>query len=85
MKVQIEDNLYIEGDERNIEVRRYTGKFDEKTEKELFKNYGYFTSVEGAVKKIIRMKLADSKATTLSELLVDLKRIEKEIENLIKI
>ncbi|MGE7880348.1 hypothetical protein [Peribacillus muralis] len=85
MKVLIEDNLYIEGDERGIEIRKYTGKFDEKTEKEIFKNYGYFQNVSGAVKKILRMKMAESKATTLSELLEDVQRIEKFIEDKITV
>ena len=75
MKVQIEDNLYIEGDHQNIEVRKY--KKNKKTGKDEHTTYGYFTTVEQAVEKVFRMKLAESQATNLKELSEDIKSIRQ--------
>lgn len=84
MKVQIEGNLYIEGDDRNIEVRKYAGRKDKKTDKELYTTHGYFKSVEQALDKVIKMKLAESQATTLKELSEDMKATRKWLEDKFK-
>ena len=72
LKVQIEDNLYIEGDHQNIEVRKYTGKKDNKGN-DLYKTLGYFPNVERALEKVYDSKLAETKATNLEELLDEVK------------
>ena len=77
MKVQIEDNLYIEGDHQNVEVRKYTGKQDSKTGKDLYVTHGYYSTVEQAVEKVFRMKLAESQASNLKELSADIKSIKQ--------
>ncbi|MDF2649631.1 MAG: hypothetical protein K0Q73_5436 [Paenibacillus sp.] len=85
MKVQIEDNLYIESDALQFIVKEYTGKVskDEKSgkETELYNILGYYTNVKSCVKHILTMKIKESTATTLAELLEDVKRIEMWIES----
>ncbi|MGM9986352.1 MAG: hypothetical protein ACI35O_03895 [Bacillaceae bacterium] len=77
MKVLVENNLYIEGDHQNVEVRKYTGKKDAKTGKDLYTTYGYYATVEQAAEKVVRMKLAESQATNLKELSEDIKSIKQ--------
>lgn len=74
MKVLIEKNLYIEGDDRNIEVRKY--KKDKKGN-DTYESKGYFKSVEQAMSKVVDMKIAESQATTLKELKEDIQSIKK--------
>lgn len=84
MKVKIENKLYIESDDMNYTVKEYTGKFDKADpSKELFKVHGYHATLKHAVEKVIRMKITKSTATSLKELLSDIKRIEKEVHDLI--
>jgi hypothetical protein len=89
MKVQIENNLYIESDSLQYIIKEYTGKVstDEKTgkETELYNTLGYYTNVKSCVKHILNMKIKESTASTLSELLEDVKRIESYIESKVAI
>jgi len=80
MKVQIEDNLYLESDERSFVIKEYTGKQDDKG-KDLFKTYGYFPTIQQAVKKLVQMKIKQTNAVTLLELVADIERIEQYIES----
>lgn len=84
MKVQIEDNLYIESDERQFVIKEYTGKTDKKGTP-LFKTHGYYTKVEFALKKLLQMKVKESTATNLAELIQDIKRIERYIEQIMPV
>jgi len=80
MKVHIEGNLYLESDELSFIIREYTGKTD-KQGKKLCKTHGYFNSIQAAVKHIVKMKVKESTANTLSELIQDVERIEQWIES----
>ena len=80
LKVQIEGDLYIVGDDQNIEVRTYTGKKDKKTDKDLYVTHGYYATVPQALDKVVKMKLAESQAKTLKELSDDIKTIRKWLE-----
>lgn len=84
MKIQIEDKLFIESDERQFIVKRYNGKFDDKG-MEGYKPLGYFSKLTQAVKFLVKQELMKSNAETIGELLSDLERIEKRIEELIRI
>lgn len=84
MKVQIEGNLYLESDERQFVLKQYNGKIDDKG-KELFQAKGYFSSIEGALKHIVKMKLMDSTVATLSELLREVNEIKSYIESKVNI
>jgi hypothetical protein len=84
MKVQIEGNLYLESDERQFILKEYTGKQD-KDGKETFKIHGYYGSIHQALKGYTTMKIKQSTAVTLSELVLDVNRIETHIKSKISI
>lgn len=83
MKIQIEDKLYIESDDRQFIVKQYSGKFD-KEENETFKVLGYFGKLSQAAEHLVKLEIFKSTATSLKELLIDIKRIEQRIEELIR-
>lgn len=74
MKVQIEGNLYLESDDKQFIIKQYNGSVD-KQGKETFTPKGYFSSVEGAMQYLLKMKIKESAATTLSELLRDVREL----------
>ena len=80
MKVHIENDLYLESDGLQFIVKEYTGKQDH-LGRDLYKVHGYFPSVQSAVKHLIKMKVMESTAQTLSELCQDILRIEEYIQS----
>lgn len=88
MKVQIENNLYIESDGMQFILKQYNGKQTiDKDGKatDQYKALGYFPDVAGALKKVVKMKVMDSTARTLSELLTEVKGIREDIESKVTI
>jgi len=87
MKVQIEDNLYLESDSFQFILKDYTGKVSENKETgketELYNTLGYFTNIHYAFRFILRMKIKESTATNVRELIADLRRIEKWLHEII--
>jgi hypothetical protein len=83
MKIHVEDKLYIESDERQFILKESTGKFDEKGN-ELYKNLGYFGTVTQALKHLMKLNIMKSEAKKISELIVDIERIENKIETLLR-
>lgn len=83
MKVQVEDKLYIESDDRQFVLKEYTGSFD-KNGNETYKTFGYFGKVEQALKHLVKLNVMKSDAATIQELIQDVKRIENKIESLIR-
>lgn len=84
MKIHIKDSLYVESDSTQFIIKRYSGKQD-KNGNDLFNTLGFFGSLASVVKYLIKMEMMESEATTLKELLVDIERIEREINRLIKV
>lgn len=84
MKVQVEDKIFIESDERQFILKQYSGKFD-KNDNELFKPLGYFGSINQALKHLVKLNIMKSDAKTIGELIKDVERIEKRINELIKV
>lgn len=80
MKVHIEGNLFLESDERQFIIKEYSGKIDT-TGKELFKALGYYPTVQQALKSFVNMKVKQSTASTLSELVQDVKSINLYIDS----
>lgn len=80
MKVCIEDNLYIESDGMQFILKEYNGKKD-KLGNDLFKTHGYFPTVASALNHVVKMKVMNSDASTLSELLTEVKGIREYIES----
>jgi hypothetical protein len=85
MKVQVEENLYIESDANGYQVKKYNGtRFDTKANRDIdvtetLANDG---SVKGCAKFIaLNLKVKESTATTLHELIKDVARIEQYVED----
>ena len=83
MKVHIEKNLYLESDNMQFILKEYTGK-QSKSESgkttDLFKTHGYFPNVQAALDKFLKMKIMDSTAKDLKELIYDVKQIREYIK-----
>lgn len=84
MKVQIEANLYLESDPHNFILKEYTLRKDGVSEgKPII--HGYFSNVQSALQKVIKMKIKQSTAKTLQELAADIRRIEEYIRTNISV
>jgi hypothetical protein len=84
MKIQIEEKLFIESDDMQFIVKRYSGNFD-KNDKETYKVLGYFGSLKQAVKFLIKKDCMASTVTTFQQMFVELERIEDKYDKLIGI
>lgn len=84
MKVHVGDNLFIESDELQFIIRKYSGKND-KNDRPIYTNLGYFSSLSAAIQRLVKIKVMESEATTIGELLTDLERIEREINEMIRV
>jgi hypothetical protein len=84
VKVQIEDNLYIESDAYNFILKEQTVRKDGiGAGKTII--HGYFSSVESVIKRVLKMKIKQSTATTLQELVLDIQRIEGYIHSQLQV
>ena len=81
MKVEIKRNVYLESDKDQYIIKKYTGKQDEKGN-ELFTVIGYYGNLPSSVKKIFKLKLNESTASTLKELVSEVKKQNEYIETL---
>ena len=71
-------------DGNNYTVEEITKKVNSKGET-IYKNHGYYSSLEGALGKIISLKMIDSgKSVTLNEFIQEYKEIKNEIKEAIK-
>ena len=84
MKVQIEGQLYLESDGMQFIIKEYSGKQD-KAGNDLYKTHGYYSSVEGAIKGLVKKKIMESTAATLLELLGEVEGIKAYIESKVNI
>lgn len=80
MKVHIENNLFLESDGLEFTIREYSGKQD-KNEKDISKVLGHYSNVKSAFRGLVKMKVSQSTAKTLHELVQDVERIEQYIES----
>ena len=94
MKIFIEDvivdgefkgKMFIESDSMQYMINIYSGKVNDKGVEAYTNKGGYHATLQQAVKVIMRMKINESTATTLSELIQDIKRIETYIESKINV
>lgn len=86
MKVHVDGSLYIESDEYQFILREYTGAISKPTKegeegRPVYRTLGYYTSVEGALNKVLTMKIKQSTASNLRELIYDVGEIRKEIRS----
>ena len=83
MKVHIEKNIYIETDGTQYILKSY-GKLNAKGE-ETFKALGYFGNLRPLINFLIKMKIHESTATNLKELLEDVQRIEDWVHEKVRV
>jgi len=82
MKVHIEGNLYLESDELQFVLKRYTVAQSGKSYgQEIGQVDGYYPSIHSAIKAVMVKKIKESTATNLKELSEDIKRIESWIKS----
>lgn len=88
MKVKIDDNLYLESDEHQYILKKYTGTYstrnkgkDDEHQVENFRVLGYFRTVSQAVNKLISNEIKTSTASNLKELREDIQAIKKWVES----
>lgn len=85
MKAKIEENLFLESDGLGFSIKKYSGKvnIDTKTgkETEVSTTEGYFSSVQGAVRHLLKMKVMESTAKDLKELLESVEGIDQYIKD----
>lgn len=82
MKIQIEENLYLESDPYQYLLKQYSGKTytnEKGEEREGYRVLGYYGTIEQAIKGLIEMKIKESTVTTLKELLDEVKEIKQFI------
>lgn len=84
MKIEVGDKLFIESDDMQFILKKYSGKYD-KNNKETYKVLGYFITLKQTVKHLIKLQCMESTAETFEQLFDDLERIENKIDSLIKI
>ena len=88
MKVKIDDGLYLESDDMQYIIKKYTGTYttynkgkEDEYERENIRVIGYFGSVTQAINKLIEDEIKTSKAENLAELSKDIKAIKKWFES----
>lgn len=85
MNIKIDENYKLTSDDRNvILVKTWIGQEGKSKGKEQKLNVGYYANVQGALKDYLRIKTNLSEATTIKELLADVDKIEKTIEEVLK-
>ena len=83
-KGEVKGKLYLESDPMQFIIKEYTGKVTEKGA-ELYNTFGFYGSLEGAVKGLIKFRLLNSTAATLEELIQDVRSLKAEIEKAIAV
>lgn len=85
MNIKIDKEYKLTSDSRSVMlVKTWIGQEGKSKGKEQESNVGYYASVQGALKDYLRIQTNLSNATTIKELLADVKKIEKTIEEVLK-
>ena len=84
MRIHVEGDIYITSDERQFIIAKLQKWKDKETgeEKEQLIAQGYYTNLEHLISGLVKRKLLRSTATTLKELMHDLRSIREEISEL---
>lgn len=85
MNINIDNEYKLTSDSRSvILVKTWIGQEGKSKGVEQEANVGYYANVQAALKDYLRIKTNLSNATTIKELLADVKKIEKTIEEVLK-
>lgn len=82
-EVEVEKHIFLESDQYQFILKKYNGRVTvskDGKESDQYETLGYFTSITHAMKFIMKMKLKASTAEDLNQLLYEIHRIEKFIE-----
>ena len=80
----VEKSIYVIRDEFQFILIKYSGKFD-KIGNETYKTLAYCSSIQGLAEKVYMLKIKESTAATMQELVDDHKQIIKDIRETFKI
>lgn len=85
MDIKIDKDFSLKSDLRNvILVKTYTGKSGEAKGKIQEEPIGYYATIQQALKSYLKIKINLSDATTIQEILDDIAKIEKTIEEVLR-
>ena len=85
MQIHIEDNLYIRSYSHGYEViKKLTTKTGDNIGDEYIDSHGFYPTVEGCARKVMRMKIKEATSTNLKDLISEVQRIETEVKQLIQ-
>lgn len=82
MKIKIKGKTYLESDDKQLLIKTYSGKQNDKGV-DIFRTEAYYGTLEQAMNGIIRSKILESEATTFKELADDIKQIKTEVRELL--
>ena len=80
MKIPIVDNIIMTADTYNIILNKEV--MVKKTGKKELKPYRYFNNIACAFRDVLDMKLKESEATSLKELLAEYRELAKEFRGM---
>lgn len=81
MRIHIEGDLFVSGDRLGYTIERKQVIKEGKTAgTESYVAIGHYSQLKNAIKDLTKMKVADSTASTLNELLQEINRYHGEIE-----
>lgn len=91
LKVHVEDKLYIEHDGNQYVLKEYTGRWylhnegkENEEERESYRVIGYYGTVKNALTKVLELKISQSTATNLLELILEITELSNELNKLLK-
>ena len=79
MKIKIDENLYLESDENQLMLKKYSGKLDTQG-RETYRVIGYYGNIEHATKSILDRIVLDSDATSFEALRKEVKEKWEEVK-----
>lgn len=86
MRVHVEDDIYLSGDRYGFTIERMTVVKSGKNEGDKqFMAMGHYSQLASAVNGLVKLKLSESTAYTLGQLLRELKEHRERIEALVLI
>lgn len=88
MKIHIENNLYIESDERQYILKQYGKPYTDKKTGELVTpstNIGYYMTVQQALRGVVQMKVKECTATDLKGLIQHVQSVEEWVKEKVAI
>lgn len=83
MKIKLDENLYLESDDMQYILKKYSNKtYTNKDGEEIraYQNLGYYGSIEQAINSLVNKKILNSDATSFIELKNELTKIWDEIK-----